>query len=264
MLLYNLYHIIELRDKNLGIRNPEDMPFYYDQKDFVPWGDIPFCYSSGPIVGDNIHQVNYRGFNTIESDQKIDVIVHNAQLPDGTILQCNNAGSYDPGSATYRAGESIKLKPGFQVVAGAYFQAKIEPFDCSNNYRKKLPDTDNTFDDYWNNYYKTNNIETYSNFEKYEYDITDTLNQNLSEENLFAFPNPFTSSTTIQITIPDDTEIKLSIIDLMGNTVQVIYEGYIMQGVQKFIYTTNNLQSGVYICQMEGNNISSQIRLIKL
>jgi len=195
----------------------------------------------------------------------IDITVHDYQLPDGNTLPCYQGGNSDPGNATYHAGSSIQLLPGFKVKNGAYFHAYIEPFDCSAISCSKSPIGEkNEINEYIKNYYKTTNIETYTNFEKNEYELYSDNIQNINSSRLLAYPNPLSNSTDIQTNFPNDINARICIYDLLGNPIREIHNGYIASGTQTFSISLNDLTSGIYICKIEGENVSEQIRLIKL
>jgi hypothetical protein len=74
-----------------------------------------------------------------------------------------------------------------------------------------------------------------------------TLDQN--------FPNPFNPSTRIRFTIPQTGEVKLSVFDLLGREVKLLYQGVLNAGEHTLTWDSRNplgeaAPSGVYICRL--------------
>lgn len=60
------------------------------------------------------------------------------------------------------------------------------------------------------------------------------------------YPNPFNPSTTIEFALPGSTEVYLSVIDMLGRTVQVLAHGVLPPGVHRRVFDASGLSSGVY------------------
>jgi hypothetical protein len=60
------------------------------------------------------------------------------------------------------------------------------------------------------------------------------------------YPNPFNPSTTIEFDIPERTNIKLVIYDILGREVETIVDKELEPGKYKINFTATNLPSGVY------------------
>lgn len=130
MLLYNLYHLINLRD------GQQPIP-YMDLVNRELTGVLPTCsyHEAIPLsvtYGDDARNALYDAFNTIRSDQVVDIILHPRSTSTLFNNQCPEVGSEDAGNVTYRAGERITLKTGFRAIQGSYFHAYIQPFDCDH------------------------------------------------------------------------------------------------------------------------------------
>jgi len=87
----------------------------------------------------------------------------------------------------------------------------------------------------------------------------------LTSENLQAFPNPFKGQTTIAFSLPETSKAKVTVYDLSGNEIAIIFDG-VVQRDQSMIKTFNSadLPAGVYICQMNVPEwgLSQQTKLI--
>ena len=60
------------------------------------------------------------------------------------------------------------------------------------------------------------------------------------------YPNPFNPSTTIEFDIPERTNVKLIVYDILGREVETIIDKELEPGKYKLNFTATNLPSGVY------------------
>ena len=68
------------------------------------------------------------------------------------------------------------------------------------------------------------------------------------------YPNPFNPSTEIEFSLPYDTNISLSVYDLSGREVGVIFEGFQTSGVHSYQWNASQLPSGVYYVKFQFDN----------
>jgi hypothetical protein len=96
-----------------------------------------------------------------------------------------------------------------------------------------------TGDDFWTT---TNKII------KISFPYTSVSNSNsLSNFNLYQnYPNPFNPSTTIEFDIPERTNVKLIVYDILGREVETLIDKELEPGNYKINFTATNLPSGVY------------------
>ncbi|QQS27913.1 MAG: HYR domain-containing protein [Sphingobacteriales bacterium] len=90
----------------------------------------------------------------------------------------------------------------------------------------------------------------------------------IDSENLIVYPNPFVSNTNIVFTLPQTEHAVLSLHDLYGREIALLYNGLVNENQEtKVILDGTNLTSGLYICKLsvpERNTaIQKQIYLIK-
>ncbi|MEM6319170.1 MAG: zinc-dependent metalloprotease [Bacteroidota bacterium] len=124
------------------------------------------------------------------------------------------------GTATFRAGGSIILNPGFHAQAGSSFTAKIEGCNAAS-----LSD----HQDAQQLKLRTPNSPT------------------LSDSELVVFPNPFQNSTTIQYRIDQPTKVQLQVMDLNGRIVQRLANQAIKEvGVYQVTFEGDQLLPGMY------------------
>ncbi len=67
------------------------------------------------------------------------------------------------------------------------------------------------------------------------------------------YPNPFNANTTIHFAIPIDTEVRLSILNLLGQEVEVLIDERRLAGNYSTQWDATNYASGIYFCQMKAD-----------
>ncbi|TNE70465.1 T9SS type A sorting domain-containing protein [bacterium] len=79
------------------------------------------------------------------------------------------------------------------------------------------------------------------------------------------YPNPFNPSTEIGYSVPNSAQVKLTVYDLLGRTVQVLVNETKSQGVYSVKMDASGLSSGVYVYRLEsaGKIITKKMTLIK-
>ena len=75
----------------------------------------------------------------------------------------------------------------------------------------------------------------------------------LPEQNLLVrnFPNPFNTSTSIEVSLLRPTKITVKIYDLTGRLIDSIYNGSLSKGKHSFTWNAAKLSSGLYISNIE-------------
>lgn len=75
------------------------------------------------------------------------------------------------------------------------------------------------------------------------------------------YPNPFSSSTNIEVTLPRSGEVQITLNDLMGKVVKNIYQGNLEKGNHKFTIDSQNLVPGRYliVVKFENRTFSKQV-----
>ena len=95
-------------------------------------------------------------------------------------------------------------------------------------------------------------------------DLIDTempVSFNLSE----AYPNPFNPSTTIDIELNYESNVSVSVYNVMGQMVDVLHEGNMSAGMTPITWDASNMASGMYIVKANvgGEVLNKKIMLIK-
>jgi len=85
---------------------------------------------------------------------------------------------------------------------------------------------------------------------------TYSLNQN--------YPNPFNPSTTIQYSIPERTDVKLTVINIVGEEVATLVNRTMDAGNYSVEFNAANLPSGVYFYCLKSENFTSTKKMVLL
>lgn len=75
------------------------------------------------------------------------------------------------------------------------------------------------------------------------------------------FPNPFSSTSEIQVTLPQSSIVTLKIFDMLGREVKTVHTGALSAGAHSFTISAADLPNGVYAYQIETGN-SHQTRMM--
>jgi subtilisin family serine protease len=81
-----------------------------------------------------------------------------------------------------------------------------------------------------------------------------TLNQN--------YPNPFNPSTNISFSLPEDSRVRISVYNLLGEQVTELVNDDFNSGRHTIPFDANSITSGVYLYKMETNNFISTRKMI--
>ncbi|MEM8488314.1 MAG: T9SS type A sorting domain-containing protein [Bacteroidota bacterium] len=65
------------------------------------------------------------------------------------------------------------------------------------------------------------------------------------------FPNPFTESTTIRYSLPQDMQVRLTVFDMLGREVQTLVEQRQAAGTYNINFEAGNLPAGMYLARIE-------------
>ena len=65
------------------------------------------------------------------------------------------------------------------------------------------------------------------------------------------YPNPFNPSTTIRFSLPEETQLKINIYNMLGEIVETLAEGTYEAGYHKVTFNASSLPSGAYIYRIE-------------
>lgn len=68
------------------------------------------------------------------------------------------------------------------------------------------------------------------------------------------YPNPFNPETVIGFEVPQASEVRVVVYDMLGRVVQVLHEGMARAGKHEVVFDAQNVPSGVYMYRMETNS----------
>ncbi|UCC79407.1 MAG: T9SS type A sorting domain-containing protein [Candidatus Zixiibacteriota bacterium] len=77
-----------------------------------------------------------------------------------------------------------------------------------------------------------------------------------------SYPNPFNSSTTLEFYLPGDTETELSILNLLGQKVAVLYKGSMAAGEHRMSWDATAHPSGIYFARLRAGDKSDTRKMI--
>jgi serine protease AprX len=75
------------------------------------------------------------------------------------------------------------------------------------------------------------------------------------------YPNPFNPSTRIRFAVPEKSNVKIYLYDILGNEIAVILDEEVNPGVKEVELNGNELASGVYLVRMIANNYQQTIKI---
>jgi len=71
------------------------------------------------------------------------------------------------------------------------------------------------------------------------------------------YPNPFNPTTTIEFSIPEKSNVTISVFNALGELVTTLVNGSLEAGYQKVSFNASNLTSGTYIYQIKAISSNS-------
>ena len=84
----------------------------------------------------------------------------------------------------------------------------------------------------------------------------------LESERLKAYPNPSHGQTTIRYTLPESTQVRLSVYDVAGHEVAVLVSGSEEAGTKEVIFNTAQLPRGTYLYRLSTSQTTETNRLL--
>jgi hypothetical protein len=78
------------------------------------------------------------------------------------------------------------------------------------------------------------------------------------------YPNPFNASATIEFTLPEESEIEISVYNILGQKVAVLFEGIEDAGTHSVTWDAGDVPSGVYFARLEGGSETRAVKMLLL
>ena len=77
------------------------------------------------------------------------------------------------------------------------------------------------------------------------------------------YPNPFSEETTFDVQVPARANfVRLSVYNLLGQRVDVPFEGALNPGVHQIVFRAASLPSGVYLYKLESNGVTRSGKMV--
>jgi flagellar hook assembly protein FlgD len=78
------------------------------------------------------------------------------------------------------------------------------------------------------------------------------------------YPNPFNPSTTIKFSLPQASDVKLTIYNALGQKVAELVNSTLGAGSHSFEWNASNVASGMYFYELNTSNFSSVKKMMLL
>ncbi|RKY98870.1 MAG: hypothetical protein DRQ13_03080 [Ignavibacteriae bacterium] len=75
------------------------------------------------------------------------------------------------------------------------------------------------------------------------------------------YPNPFNPSTKVQFSVPQQSDVKITLHDMLGREVKLLFNDEVDAGMQEFVVDARNLASGVYLVRMITGTFNKTIKI---
>jgi glucose/arabinose dehydrogenase len=76
------------------------------------------------------------------------------------------------------------------------------------------------------------------------------------------FPNPFNPTTSIQYTVPREGRVRLSVYNLLGQEVAVLFDGIQSKGIHSLEFDKADLPSGIYFYRIHGSGFFETKKMV--
>ena len=76
------------------------------------------------------------------------------------------------------------------------------------------------------------------------------------------YPNPFNPTTTFVVSLPQASDVKVMIYNVLGQQVAVLQNGKMQAGEHKFTFDASRFASGMYFYRVEANNFRAVKKML--
>jgi hypothetical protein len=141
--------------------------------------------------------------------------------------------------------ENIGFVKGSGTCSGShsYFFADKKPAPANYNYRLKQVDYNGNFE-----YFVLNDIVVIKQPGEF------SMSQN--------FPNPSNPSSSIEVSLPFNSKIKLAVYDITGKEIAVLADGFFENGYHTFQFDGSAFSSGIYFYKLVTNGFTQTRKLV--
>ncbi len=110
------------------------------------------------------------------------------------------------------------------------------------------------------NFYRLKQIDFSGEF-AYSQEIMVEVNA-LADFQLFQnYPNPFNPTTKVQFSVPQQSDVKITLHDMLGRELKLLFDDKVDAGIQEFVVDAGNLASGVYLVRMITGTFNKTIKI---
>jgi hypothetical protein len=78
------------------------------------------------------------------------------------------------------------------------------------------------------------------------------------------YPNPFNSSTTIRLTMYRSARVNISIYNILGEKLTVLYDNYLEKGDHEIEWNADRFASGLYVYRIQSASSSATLKMMLL
>jgi hypothetical protein len=219
-------------------------------------GVTTMVFTLAPVSPWISSQVNINAINPDEEPLPVELTTFTAAAKNKTVFlnwktvtETNNYG-FEVERCALSTERQAWNKIGFVSGNGNSSSDKEYSFTDKNisggskfNYRLKQIDNDGTFE-----YSSSVEIEIIP--------LQFELSQN--------YPNPFNPSTTIQFSLPVQTQLKINIYNMLGELIKTVSEGMYESGYYNITFDASELSSGTYIYRLESNDFIETKKMLMI
>jgi subtilisin family serine protease len=75
------------------------------------------------------------------------------------------------------------------------------------------------------------------------------------------YPNPFNPTTKVQFSVPQQSDVKITLHDMLGRELKLLFKENVDAGTQEIVVDAGNLASGVYLVRMIAGTFNRTIKI---
>jgi hypothetical protein len=78
------------------------------------------------------------------------------------------------------------------------------------------------------------------------------------------YPNPFNTSTAIRYSLPEQSDVRIEIYNILGQRVSTLFDGHKQAGYHAVTWQADHYPSGIYFTRLEAGHRSESIKILLL
>ncbi len=100
------------------------------------------------------------------------------------------------------------------------------------------------------------------------YEYSNVVEASINAPNKFElaqnFPNPFNPTTKISFSVPSNSNVKLTVYNLLGQEITTLVNGFMKAGSHTVEFNATNMNSGLYFYKLESNGLTQVKKMMLL